>query len=277
MDDHATISFTKFSATGNDFILIDNREFGLSETDREFFVKICKRRISVGADGVLLIDNSKEFDFSVRYFNADGSEAQCGNGARCAAFFAFQKGICDKKNRFNFLNHIYDGEVDGNTVIIKMPEPKELFKIKNVLQEKFLEEGGFVDTGVPHYVLFGTDVENIDVAKIGKKYRYHPDFRPDATNVNFVEILSKDAINVRTYERGVEAETLSCGTGCVASAYLAHLRKNVQFPIQVRTAGGYLQVQQDQKRGHFYLSGQVKAIYEGRLQDFASQNDLSAE
>ncbi|MFQ5754103.1 MAG: diaminopimelate epimerase, partial [bacterium] len=239
------IPFFKFSATGNDFILIDNREGIFSGDEIEFFQQICQRRTSIGADGVLLIENSAECDFRMRYFNADGSEATCGNGARSAAFFAHHCGIVNQSAVFLVQSERYEAEVKGNMVKLKMPVPRDLMTSVDILEEHDLEEGGFVNTGVPHYVLFGKNIAHIDVDHLGCKYRWHTQFHPEGSNVNFVEVVSQDQIKLRTYERGVENETLSCGTGCVASAYLAAINNKTRLPTEVLTSGGRLRVYRD--------------------------------
>ncbi len=265
MDERANLTFYKFSAAGNDFILIDNRERIFSADDVEFFRQICQRRVSVGADGVLLIEPSDEFDFSLRYFNADGSAAECGNGARSAAYFAARNKIANKKMNFRFDDAIYEAEVFDTLVKLKLPPPRDWRDANGILEENFLEEGGFINTGVPHFVLFGGEIKQLDVHGLGQKYRHHPQFQPTGTNVDFVEVLSPSQIKVRTYERGVEKETLSCGTGCVASAVVAHRKKGTRFATEVVTAGGILRVSQDGDNGPAYLEGEVKLVYEGKL------------
>jgi diaminopimelate epimerase len=259
------LRFQKFSATGNDFILIDNREKIINSDDEAFFRQICQRRVSVGADGVLLIEKSNEFDFQLRYFNADGSAAECGNGARSAAFFAANNNIANDKMKFRFDDSIYEAAVNSALVKIKLPPPRDWKDDNKVLEEDFLEEGGFINTGVPHFVLFGHEIDKQNVHALGKKYRYHPHFQPAGTNVNFVEIISPNQIKVRTYERGVEKETLSCGTGCVASAIVAHRKKGTHFATEVVTPGGILKISQDDENGAAFLEGEVKLVYEGKL------------
>lgn len=257
--------FYKFSATGNDFILVDNRERIVRANDTNFFRQICQRRVSVGADGVLLIESSDEFDFSLRYFNADGSAAECGNGARSAAYFAFKNKIANRKMRFRFDDAVYEAEVNNNVVKLKLPPPRDWREAAGILEEDFLEAGGFINTGVPHFVVFGSEIEKHDVHELGQKYRHHPHFQPAGANVDFVEVLSPAQIKVRTYERGVEKETLSCGTGCVAAAVVAHRKKGTRFATEVTTPGGILRVSQDLENGPAYLEGEVKLVYEGKL------------
>lgn len=259
------LPFYKFSATGNDFILIDNRERIVSGNDVEFFRQICQRRVSVGADGVLLIEKSQEFDFTLRYFNADGAAAECGNGARSAAYFAYKNKIADKKMKFRFDESVYEAHVNNTLVKIKLPSPRDWSDANGILEENFLEEGGFINTGVPHFVLFGRDIDKQNVQSLGEKYRYHSHFQPAGTNVDFVQVLSPTQIKVRTYERGVEKETLSCGTGCVASAVVSHRKKGTRFATEVVTPGGTLWVSQDGENGPVHLEGEVKLVYEGTL------------
>lgn len=259
------ILFHKLSATGNDFILIDNREGHLQAQDREFFRHICQRRTGVGADGVLLIEHHREHDFRLRYINADGSETECGNGARSAAYFTHHIGLTGRTTSFQFGEHLYQAEVGEGTVKLKMPKVRDLSQSMGVLQEHDLEEGGSVNTGVPHVVLFGNAIDEIDVVALGRKYRRHAAFQPAGTNVNFVQVLPSNALRVRTYERGVEDETLSCGTGCVASAYLASLQKGLALPVEVQTRGGTLSVHESDEQGRFYLEGEVTLVFEGEL------------
>ncbi len=259
------LRFTKISATGNDFILIDNRKVSLTENDVPFFKKICQRRTGVGADGVLLINESAEHDFELRYFNADGSEAECGNGGRAAAFYAHKYQIAGEKMAFYFGHDVYEAEVAGNMVKLKLPAPFDLRETVGTAEDAGLEEGGFINTGVPHYVLFVQDVAQVDVFNTGRKYRNHAAFQPDATNVNFVELAEENAIKLRTYERGVEDETLACGTGCVASAVISNLKKGLQFPVNIQTQGGKIIVHKDEHSDRYLLEGEVSLIYEGGL------------
>jgi len=265
MASNLRFDFVKYSATGNDFILIDNRTLGLPVSSPSFFREICERRKSVGADGVLLIEESDAYSFRLRYINADGSEAECGNGARAGAHFAAHHRIAPTAMAFEFGIHIYEADVAGDFVKIKMPEPFALNKSPGIVKETFLEEGGFINTGVPHLVLFCEKIDEVDVDSLGRKYRHHNCFHPGATNVNFVEVESSDVIRVRTYERGVEAETLSCGTGCVAAALISQMEKGTVFPLTIRTNGGVLQVEKIENENCFYLNGEVKVVYQGRM------------
>ncbi len=265
MSKYTNIPFVKYSATGNDFILIDNRSLSLSCQDSDFFQQICQRRTAVGADGVLLIENSPEHDFRLRYFNADGSETECGNGARSAAHFAFSNGLADAKMSFVFGEAVYEAEVDDTYVKLKMPAARDLQETAGIIKENGFEEGGFIHIGVPHFALFRSGIADLDLQKWGPKYRMHSAFKPAGANINFIEVLGENKLKVRTYERGVENETLSCGTGCVASAYLAHLKQGTQYPTEIMTKGGSLKVSTDSDEDRFYLEGEVKAVYEAKL------------
>jgi len=235
------IEFFKMNGSGNDFIVIDNREKiveNIGFKTEEFVKRICKRGLSIGADGVILIENTDESgcDFAWRFYNSDGSQASmCGNGSRCAVRFAYLKGIInDTKTVFlTGAGKIY-GEIVGiNTVKVQLTKPTD-YKTINLDNQTMY----FINTGVPHLVIFVDDLESVDVAGLGAKYRYHEVFAPAGTNVNFVNILDNNTIAIRTYERGVEAETLACGTGATASGLISGLIKNIQTPVEVQTRSG---------------------------------------
>ncbi|NIR47943.1 diaminopimelate epimerase [candidate division KSB1 bacterium] len=261
----SNIPFFKFSATGNDFILIDNRENILAGDETDFFRTICQRRTAVGADGVLLIENEAQHDFRMRYFNADGTETACGNGARSSAYFAFHQGFAERRMSFVSDDEVYEAEVDCNSVKLRMPQPQDVRETVGIVDEDVLQEAGFVHIGVPHFVLLGTEIGKLNVDELGRKYRKHARFHPQGTNVNFVKVVSPHQVKLRTFERGVEQETLSCGTGCVASAYLLNLKNQARFPIEVLTQGGELRVYSDDERGELFLEGEVKLVFEGKL------------
>jgi diaminopimelate epimerase len=217
------IEFYKMSGSGNDFILIDNRDGSLAVGDIIAFVKsVCERKVSVGADGLIVIESSDRADFKWRFFNADGSEVEmCGNGGRCAARFALLNGIAGEKMSFETVAGIIDAEVRGDIAKIRLTEPHTL-----VMDERIEVNGrdlsvNSVNTGVPHVVHFADDVEGFDVFSTGRAIRYHEHYRPAGTNANFAAVVDDHTLRVRTYERGVEDETLACGTGSVASALIA--------------------------------------------------------
>jgi diaminopimelate epimerase len=281
-----SIRFTKLSATGNDFILFDNRENLFRGDEEQLFRALCTRRLAIGADGILLIEKPRPSsritklrftpDFIMRYFNRDGRESEmCGNGARASAYYAFHRRLAPAEMQFEVSGDLYQAMVAGNKVRLRLQKPRQLDLAPAALEETAMAEGGFVNTGVPHYVLFVSDIAQIDVEKVGKKYRQHPAFQPAGTNVNFVapalpdfsaEENSGSYLHLRTYERGVEEETLACGTGAVASAILAHLKKSMPFPIHLTTAGGELTVYGDSSFEKLELEGEVRLVYDGEFE-----------
>ena len=265
------IDFTKMSGTGNDFILIDHRTPFLSREEMPGFAKaVCERRVSVGADGLILLENSESADFRWQFLNADGSWAEmCGNGARCAARFAHTKGIAPARMRFETVAGLIEAEVTGQSVKLKMTAPTGLR-----LQEKLVVNGQeqvvhSLNTGVPHAVLFLEDIRQAPVLEMGRALRFHEHFQPAGTNVNFVRQQPGNGLIVRTYERGVEGETLACGTGAVSAAIIAGLLGQVRPPVAVTTSGGeQLTIHYTlagQEISEVYLEGPANFIYEGRL------------
>jgi diaminopimelate epimerase len=264
------IPFYKMSGAGNDFILVDNREGIVSEENLpQWIEKVCTRRLSVGADGLILIETSEWANFSWRFFNRDGGEAEmCGNGARCAARFAFLNTIAGRYMSFETLAGIVNAEVVGRKVRVKLVDPE------SAGAERMVElKGGAVscfsiNTGVPHAVLRVKDLETADILGMGRELRNHPDFAPAGTNVNFVSSGPGGAILMRTYERGVEDETLACGTGAVAAA-LAEAAKWAESPVTVITrSGAPLKVYFRRDEDRFFevqLEGEARVIYTGLL------------
>jgi diaminopimelate epimerase len=261
------LHFSKISATGNDFILIDNRNLEWHPLqDRKIFQSICQRRQGVGADGIILLQNSTRSDFEYIHINSDGSIAEmCGNGSRAIAFFAKENGIAGKDLAFDIQGRIYRAHVNGCHVTTEFipPQPPE-FDL-NIIDEPDLNEGGFIDTGVPHFVLFVKNIHDIDTSGLGRKYRHHPRFKR-GSNIDFVQIRDEHNLLVRTYERGVEAETLACGTGAVATAVIAFLHKHVFPPVDIHFPGGTLQINFDDLNT-ISLSGSVTLIYMATLEE----------
>ncbi len=272
---HFPIRFSKMSGTGNDFIVIDHRR-PVIEPDQQgaFAQAVCRRNFSVGADGLILIEDSDRADFAWRFFNADGSQAEmCGNGARCAARFAYQNGIAQAKMRFETLAGIIEAEVKDSSVRIGLTPPQDLqLDIKLALADG-THTVHFVNTGVPHVVLF-TDDPEMPVRDWGRQIRFHDRFQPAGTNANFVTVTGKHTLSVRTYERGVEDETKACGTGATAAAIIAALLDRVQPPVIVTTSGGQ-QLTIDFQRGGadtigpLFLEGPALHIYDGELHEDA--------
>ncbi len=265
------IDFTKMSGTGNDFILIDHRTPFLAEEDMPAFAKaVCERRVSVGADGLILLENSEAADFRWQFLNADGSWAEmCGNGARCAARFAHDRGIAPARMRFETVAGIIEAEVTGQSVKLKMTAPTGL-RLHEKLQVNGQEQVVHsLNTGVPHAMLFMDDIAQAPVLEWGRLIRFHEHFQPAGTNVNFVQQQAGNGLIVRTYERGVEGETLACGTGAVAAAIIAGLLGQVRPPVTVTTSGGEELIIHyaltGQEIADVFLEGPANFIYEGRL------------
>ena len=228
------------SGTGNDFMLIDHRQPMIEANSMsEFAALVCRRKFSAGADGLIFIENSEQEDFKWRFFNADGSVAEmCGNGARCAARFAFLQGIAPAEEmRFKTLAGIIEATVAGSDVSVKMTDPVNLRMNQTISVDNAPLKLHSIDTGVPHSVVFVDDIEQMDVRIVGSSIRRHEAFMPAGTNVNFVQ-KQGDSFKVRTYERGVENETLACGTGSAACAVIAALLGETASPVDIITSGG---------------------------------------
>jgi diaminopimelate epimerase len=233
------IPFTKMNGAGNDFIVIDHRHPCIpAEVMAEFARLVCRRRFSIGADGLILLEPSSRADFRWQFFNSDGSVAEmCGNGARCAARFAHLHGLAPKRLRFETLAGMVQATVEDNEVTLDMPDPFDIALDQHLAVEGRTLTLHGANTGVPHVVSIVDRTGDIDVVHLGRTIRMDPCFAPAGTNVNFAS-RDGDRLQVRTYERGVEAETLACGTGCVASALVAALRLDMSPPVRVVTVGG---------------------------------------
>lgn len=254
------ISFTKYQATGNDFILIDNRSGEIQLTNQEI-IRACDRKFGVGADGLILIEPSATSDFTVNYFNSDGSQSLCGNGSRAAVHFAAQLSLLKEHTIFDAFDGKHEATLlHSDTVRLRM---------NDVDSVKTIDTDFYLNTGSPHLIRFVQAIEGYPVFEKGKSLRYSETFKPAGTNVNFVELLSNNSIYVRTYERGVENETLSCGTGVTAAA-LAASTLNYHSPITIKTRGGELSVEfKNSQAGIFtdiYLIGPAKKVFDGTLE-----------
>ena len=270
-----TIPFSKMSGTGNDFIIIDNRQ-RLVEDDglTEFIRNVCRRKMSVGADGLILIESSDKADFRWRFFNSDGSLAEmCGNGARCAARFAYLNGIAGENLFFETEAGIINGEVKDGGAKVKIPDPVD-FRLDYRVD---LENGPLivssVNTGVPHVVVMRDSVAEVDVFGLGREIRYHKAFAPAGTNVNFICQQKPGQLAIRTYERGVEDETLACGTGSIASALVAACQTNWASPISLATRSGESLTIYFRESNHVftdvYLEGDARLIYTAEFEEDA--------
>ena len=266
------IHFYKMSGCGNDFIIIDNRSQVIEENDLSaFIVDVCRRKMSVGADGIILIENSDTVDFKWRFYNSDGSLAEmCGNGARCVARFAYLNGITGPDMAFETLAGVVSASVaETGLVKIKVTDPLNL-KLDYPID---LRSGNFlissVNTGVPHVVMVVDNLDETPVKEMGKEIRFHPDFAPAGTNTNFVSVQLDNIVAIRTYERGVEDETLACGTGCVASALIISHKFGLPSPVTLLTrSGGHLRIYFTPHQDTYsdvYLEGDARVIYRAEL------------
>ncbi|MDY6790264.1 MAG: diaminopimelate epimerase [Thermodesulfobacteriota bacterium] len=269
------IKFYKMSGSGNDFIIIDNREHVVEEKNLSNFISsVCRRKMSVGADGMILIENADSVDFKWRFFNSDGSRAEmCGNGARCAARFAYLNEIAGPRMSFETDVGIISAQVKDDLVKVKMTDAQDLKVDLTVNTADGAITVSSINTGVPHVVMAVDNIDDVEVVELGRKIRYHKKFAPAGTNVNFYCPVEKDKISIRTYERGVEDETLACGTGAVASALVYANKTKVKSPIAVRTkSGGWLLIFFTEEKGVFgniYLQGDARIIYRGEMSEDA--------
>jgi len=271
------IHFHKMTGAGNDFIFIDNRNGVVDANHCQDFVRsVCSRKLSVGADGMMLVENDPEVDFKWRFFNADGSEAEmCGNGARCAVRFAYLTGIVDqKKMAFRTLAGVIQGEILGSRVKVQMTDPHSLELDLHLEDDAHAFDFDFIDTGVPHAVCFVKDENEMKAADVnswGRTFRFHPHFQPAGSNINFACVLDAHQMIVRTYERGVEGETLACGTGVIASVLTAAVRDRVVSPVEVKTQGGEfltIHFEGNSNRNRFknvLMEGEARVVYEADL------------
>ncbi|MEI6531509.1 MAG: diaminopimelate epimerase [Chlamydiota bacterium] len=250
--------FSKYQGAGNDFIVLDNRK-NIFTVDRAEIKKLCHRRLGIGADGIIWLTDSKTADFGMRIFNADGSEAEmCGNGVRCLAAF-LRRSCISTKEKFSLetMQRQLTVTFQGSIIEVEMGAPTHIARHTDLT---------VLNTGVPHAVIFNEKIEALEISRLGPEIRYHARFAPQGVNVNFVEKIGPSALAIRTYERGVEAETLACGTGCTAAAIAAHLVLEMPSPITVKTASDELLTIsftpdfQDVK-----MAGNATFVFEGHL------------
>jgi diaminopimelate epimerase len=255
--------YYKYEGTGNDFVMIDNRSQKFNTSDVKLIKHLCDRDNGIGADGFITINDKDQFDFEMKYFNSDGNEStMCGNGGRCIIHMANKLGIIDDKAHFYAIDGEHEGVFGEEQVRLKMMDVQGVSKSG----DDFI-----LDTGSPHYVKFVEDVNKLDVVHEGRSIRNKEQFKAKGINVNFVSVTDEGII-VRTYERGVEDETLSCGTGCVASAIAASLViKSSDHVFLIHTKGGLLNVQFEVKGdNHFsniWLEGPVRMDHQGTFHD----------
>ncbi len=259
-----TIPFSKYQGTGNDFILVDNRLNTFTGFTEAVIAHLCDRRFSIGADGFMLMNQKEGYDFEMQYFNADGQPgSMCGNGGRCIVRFAYDLGIHKTSYHFLASDGEHDAEIDTGSDIISL-------KMKDVRGYKEIDGDYIVDTGSPHYVRFVDDVMDMDVIKTGTEIRYSQPYAKEGINVNFVEEKGDNELFVRTYERGVEDETFSCGTGVTACALVCHHNDVGYNDVTINTKGGKLVVkyerQDDNSYSNIWLCGPAEKTYEGKVE-----------
>ncbi len=255
----SALTFHKYQATGNDFILIDNRD-GKFPENPELIPALCDRRFGIGSDGLILIQEHPEADFEMIFYNPDTTQSLCGNGSRCAVRFASELGMIGDSCRFMAFDGIHEAMInDDGTISLKM---------QNVQNVRSMEDGMLVDTGSPHLIRFVQTINEVDVVGRGREIRYSAPFEAQGVNVNFVEVSGENDIRVRTYERGVENETLSCGTGVTAAAIACGMRQ-MTGPVAITTKGGNLQVAfQTDGSGTFtnvWLIGPAERVFKGEI------------
>jgi diaminopimelate epimerase len=296
------IEFWKMSGSGNDFVLVDNRDGQISDGEMGRFVQsVCRRRVSVGADGVIFVTRSRTLDFAWRFFNADGGEVEmCGNGSRCVARFAHLKGIAGPDMTFETLAGPVQAHVKGRLVKVLMPKPSGLTKdieLKLPIGDKrcrkdqdsvqpdmkgtpYVESGrvivrraDFINTGVPHVVIQVRDLDRYPVFEEGRAVRYNSYFAPAGTNANFMTMIGPQEIEIRTYERGVEEETLACGTGAIACALTSAAHGKAVSPVRVKTKGGETLViyfeTNEEGFDKVFLEGNTAVVYRAFLNEEA--------
>lgn len=256
------LNFYKYQGTGNDFIIIDNRENIFPKENIDFIDKLCDRKFGIGADGLMLLENSSSTDFEMIYFNADGNlGSMCGNGGRCIVAFAHFLGIFKIDTAFKAIGKTYHATIDNDLIRLVM---------NDVHQIDLFDDHLYVNTGSPHHIIFVENLDRLDVKNRGKEIRYGSPYFEEGVNVNFVEQVDMNTFKVRTYERGVEDETLSCGTGVTAVAIASHYaKKTADNSILLKTTGGDLEVSFDTDNDYYkniVLKGSATFVYKGMIE-----------
>lgn len=256
------IEFYKYQGTGNDFVMVDNRQQQFPKNNTKLIARLCDRKFGIGADGLILLELSKLQDFTMVYYNADGNEgSMCGNGGRCIVSFAKKLEIFDTDTTFDAIDGLHEAHISGDIISLKM---KDVTIIEDFTSHLFL------DTGSPHHIDFVNDLDNYDVYNVGKKIRYGDPYFEKGTNVNFVEQKNVNTFKVRTYERGVENETLSCGTGVTAVAIASHKsKKTSNTNLFLETLGGTLEVSfkvNNNSYKNVFLKGKATQVFKGEFE-----------
>jgi len=254
-------TFYKYQGTGNDFVMVDNRELTFNKRDTKRIAFLCDRRFGIGADGLILLENHDTLDFKMVYFNADGNEStMCGNGGRCLVAFAKQLGVITDKTVFEAIDGLHHAEIEGDTVKLQMLDVDVV---------EVFDDHVFLNTGSPHHVQFEDAIEYFDIQDKGAKIRNGAPYFNEGTNVNFVKKVTEEVFRMRTYERGVEDETLSCGTGATAVAIAMHaIDETKETLIKLNVQGGKLRVSFDVDHGTYknvWLIGPAKLVFKGEI------------
>jgi len=254
------LTFYKFQGTGNDFVMIDNREKTFDEKDTKLVAFLCDRRFGIGADGLILLENEEGVDFKMVYYNSDGNESSmCGNGGRCLVAFASYLNIINDKATFNAVDGLHHATISGDIVSLQM---------KDVSEIKVKPNASFLDTGSPHHVQLVNNLKDFEVKTEGQKLRYGV-YGQKGSNINFVEPFDDETFSVRTYERGVEDETLSCGTGVTAVAIAMHAAGRVKTnTVKIKAVGGNLEINFEKFGGIYknvFLTGPAKFVFKGEI------------
>ncbi|WP_299528447.1 diaminopimelate epimerase [uncultured Lutibacter sp.] len=255
------IHFYKYQGAGNDFIMINNRNNTFPKNDIKLISKLCDRRFGIGADGLILLESSDKSDFTMVYFNADGNvSTMCGNGGRCIVAFAKQLSIVKNETTFDAVDGFHFASIKNDIVNLQMGDVDTVAEFENY---------SFLNTGSPHHVSFSDKISNINVKEEGAKIRYGAPYFKEGTNVNFAEQISDNSFKVRTYERGVEDETLACGTGVTAVALAANkLNKTTANNINIEVLGGHLEVSFKREGNSYtnvFLKGPAQFVFEGNI------------
>ena len=260
------LQFFKYQGTGNDFVMIDNRDKTVSKNDTKLINRLCDRKFGIGADGLILLEHPdvEGDDFKMVYFNADGNESSmCGNGGRCLVAFAKMLGIIETEANFTAIDGHHKASIDKDDIVnLQMQNVSDIYQSGNI---------AFLDTGSPHHIVFTENVKELDVTEEGAAIRYSTDYKEKGTNVNFVEKTeADDTFIVRTYERGVEDETLACGTGVTAVAIAAHNSNRTKASeVKLQVPGGNLSVSFKADGNNYsdvWLKGPAKLVFKGEIE-----------
>lgn len=256
------LQFYKYQGTGNDFVMIDNRQYIFDKQNTEQIAFLCDRRFGIGADGLILLELHETLDFKMVYYNSDGNQStMCGNGGRCITAFAKYLGIIDKETVFEAIDGLHHASIEGDIVKLQMQDVDDVQTFKSHV---------FLNTGSPHHVQMESNLNGLDIKAIGSKIRYGKPYNESGSNVNFVNKISEDKFEVRTYERGVEDETLSCGTGVTAVALaMYHMGKTEKNLVTLQTPGGNLKVSFDKHNDlyrNIWLIGPAIKVYKGEIE-----------